>query len=438
MNGDAVRAALATAVGSVGSGAIWVGYSGGLDSTVLLDAAMRVAGPGTRIAPVHVDHGLHPDSGRWAAHCVAWCERRGVECGVHPVTVARRGSLENAAREARYRVFADLLGPGDLLLLGHHADDQSETVLFRMVRGSAAPGAGMAAQRRLGAGVLLRPLLALPRRALESYARERSLDWLEDPANLDVRHDRNYLRREVLPRLAERWPGAAMNIARSARTRAADTALLERLLGHELEAVRRSAGLDVERLLAFAAPARLLRFWLARQGLHGTRERALAELLRQLEDPGATAELRVAEGVALRSYGGCLSLVRETPRGIERWVWDWVLDGPRIQPTRELPHGLLAARRTLGPGLRCGRYRVVLRRGGERIKSTAQRSTSVKQLLNEAAIPPWRRRTYPLIYADRELVAIPGIGTAASYRAAGGWELEWRPDDGFHETARGL
>lgn len=427
MSGELVTEALTRALGEIdgpGSKRLWVGFSGGLDSTVVLDAATRL--PGVQPIALHVNHHLHPDSDSWAAHCAAVCRARGIEFQCHDVDVPAHGSVETAARAARYDVFACVLAAGDVLMLGHHLDDQSETVLFRLLRGSAARPGGMPASRPLGGGLLLRPVLGLPRRRLEQYARERRLEWLDDPSNADPRHDRNYLRHVVLPRLVERWPNAVANIVRSARAQAAELTLLEALLNREVDRARVGETLDTEYLLAFVAPTRLLRRWLEGYGVHGCRERALGELVRQLAQPDTLPELRVADDVVVRGYAGRLYLVREVPLADEWCDVDWS-PGTDL----ELPHGRLRARRAAGAGLHDGSFRVTLRRGGARLRPLAGGpSRSVKRLLAEAGILPWRRRDYPLLYKGEVLAALPGIAVAHTERCeVGGWNLSWEPAD---------
>jgi tRNA(Ile)-lysidine synthase len=414
---------------------LWIGFSGGLDSTVVLDAATRL--PGVQVGALHVNHHLHPDSDSWAAHCAAFCCARDIEFQSHDVDVPEHGSLEAAARAARYAVFARVLARGDVLMLGHHVDDQGETVLFQLLRGSAAQPGGMAASRPLGRGLLLRPLLGLPRRTLKQYALERHLEWLDDPGNADLRHDRNYLRHVVLPRLVERWPNAVANIVRSARAQATDARLLEALLNQEV--ARACSGemgetLDTAYLHAFVEPTRLLRHWLEGYGVHGTSERALQELVRQLlsqmDQPDTLPELRVADDVVVRGYAGGVYLVREVPVAAHWSDLDW-LPGSDL----DLPHGTLRGRRTTGAGVCQGPFRVTLRRGGERLRPRAGGPTrTVKRLLREAGIPPWRRRDYPLLYQGEVLAALPGIAIAATQQSeAGGWDLRWEPADALRQ-----
>ncbi|HAR30595.1 MAG TPA: tRNA lysidine(34) synthetase TilS, partial [Gammaproteobacteria bacterium] len=186
---------------------VYVGFSGGLDSAVLLHLSARVARERELPRPVavHVHHGLQASADAWLHHADGVARRLGVEFLARRVTVASGGSLELAARSARYAVFRELLAvPGACLLLAHHRDDQIETVLMRVLQGRGPYG--MPERRRLAAGALLRPLLDVPRSTLMQYAKQHELTWVEDPSNAALDADRNFLRHEIMPRLRARFP----------------------------------------------------------------------------------------------------------------------------------------------------------------------------------------------------------------------------------------
>src|SRR5690606_665524 len=253
---------------------VWVGFSGGLDSTVLLhllaaDAGIRQRG----LRALHVHHGLHPDADAWAAHCEATCAGLDVPCTVLPVVVGHDGhGPEAAARAARHDAYARVLGEGEVMALAHHRDDQAETFLLRARRGSGAEGlAAMPAWRRGGSGWLWRPLLEMPRAALLEHARLHGLAWLEDPSNQDTSLDRNFLRARVMPLLQERWPDAPASLARSAALSAEAAHLLE---AEDAEALALAVATDpavLSRPALMAMPrerrARVLRRWVASLGL---------------------------------------------------------------------------------------------------------------------------------------------------------------------------
>ena len=210
-----------------------VAFSGGLDSTVLLHAL--AADPGNREIPivaVHVDHGLHEDSSDWSAHCGAVAVSLGVKFISKRVLVDDESGHgpEAAARDARYRVLESLLGHDDWLLSAHHQDDQAETLLLNLVRGSGPAGlAGIAEIRSFAAGWLVRPLLPFAQNDLRNYAALHELSWIDDPSNDDQQFDRNFLRHEIMPRLESRWPEAARRLQRSSRLASDAASLLDEL-----------------------------------------------------------------------------------------------------------------------------------------------------------------------------------------------------------------
>jgi tRNA(Ile)-lysidine synthetase-like protein len=202
------------------AGRLYVGFSGGLDSTVLLHALVHARAKHWRgrTVALHANHGLHASAQDWQRHCDACCRGLDVPLRSSELAIEVLGAgTEAAARTARYAWFDQHLEHGDLLLLAHHQDDQAETLLLRLLRGAGPEGlAGMPAQRDIGAGRLLRPLLSLPRQVLEDYARLHALEWVEDPSNASSDYDRNFLRREVLPLLEKRWPGYRRTFSRAA------------------------------------------------------------------------------------------------------------------------------------------------------------------------------------------------------------------------------
>lgn len=410
------------------AGRVLVGYSGGLDSRVLLQLAWRRYGAAA-VSAIHVHHGLSPNADHWARHCAASCAELGVACHIETVdTALGSGGPEARARAARYAAFTKWLREGDLLLLAHHADDQAETLLYRLLRSGIA--SGMPALRPLGPGLLARPLLGFPRAALRAYAEGEGLRWIEDESNAALHADRNYLRHRVLPALAGRWPDAVMRLGRAAAL-SANAAQLHRELAErdlaELDerAERVGRSLDLRRLLALPAQRRdnLLRHWLPSPGggeaggipLGGTPlgriepgARVLASLDADLAAAADDAQPLISwAGGQWRRFRDRLYLLPAdwgaAPVG-ERGPWSW-------SPPQSLglPSGaMLGARMVTGGGFRVGGELVVrYRRGGERVRPQGRKaSTSLKKILQEQGLEPWLRECVPLIERDGQLVAV--------------------------------
>jgi tRNA(Ile)-lysidine synthase len=421
-----VEAALRAAVLRAPTGGrIVIGYSGGLDSSVLLHAAARFVEDGRRVLALHVNHGLSPQADVWQRHCESVSAALGVCFAAHRVDVAAGSSLEASARRARYGAFRAVLGSDDVLWLGHHLDDQAETVLWRLMRGGGSAAlAAMPAARPLGRGRLSRPLLEVTRVDIARWAQAHGLDWIDDESNTDLRFERNFIRHDVMPTLRRRWPDVAERLGAAARRFGAEAALLQQTLDAQLEA----AGAETDRVpLTIATDPQallLLRRWLARADVHGVRERALVEIIRQARSASdRTPSVAVADGVDVRRYADRLFVVEQRASTFAPTPW-------QFDAALELPCGRLDARRTNRQGLRGALTRVEVRprRGGERLRPAGRDgSRTVKRLLQEARVPPWLRAAYPLIYVDDRLAAVPGIAVDADFADASGnaWELTW-------------
>lgn len=226
--------------------AVLLAYSGGLDSSVLLHqlVQLREQRPQLQLRAVHIHHGLSPLADGWVAHCQQQCDRWRVPLVVVRVQVdAREGGIEAAARQARYRALRQQLAAGETLLTAQHLDDQSETLLLALKRGSGPAGlAAMPQQQLLGDHRHLRPLLAQSRQQLESWAQRYQIGWIEDDSNLDPRYDRNFLRLQVMPLLNQRWPHFASAVARSAQLCGEQERLLDELLAESLDALVDESG----------------------------------------------------------------------------------------------------------------------------------------------------------------------------------------------------
>lgn len=414
---------------AAGARHITAALSGGLDSVVLTEILRRCAPRlGLTLDAVHVNHGISPNSDAWESFARRFCARRGIAFESARVRVQGKGGLEAAARAARYAALsAHATGA---IALGHHADDQAETILLQMLRGAGARGlSAMGTARRAAAtGSLLfvRPLLQVERARIEAYAACRRLRWVEDASNADERLARNFLRRRLLPMLEERFPGARTTLARAAAHIAEAAALLDELA--DIDAV---GAVDGRRLRASAlralGPARaknLVRRFLSDQGVPAPPSARLEEALRQFREAGRDRTPRIDWGEwSLRAHRGWIELVPvvRSTRGGESLVW-------RGETRLDLPDGRghLAARGVRGRGLSrdwLSADVVTVRRrvGGERLRLAAGRPTrTLKNLLQEAGMAPWRRTVMPLVYRGDELAWVPGIGMASEHAAGPG------------------
>ena len=375
-----------------------VALSGGIDSVVLLHQLRHVPG----IRAVHVHHGLSPNADAWAAFCRRLCKRLGVPLVIKKVKVVRRGEgLEAAARRARYEAFSKV--KSDCIALAHHLDDQAETVLMNLLRGAGRQGAsGMRRESRFHGKTLLRPLLDVPRDAIVAYAREHGLEWIEDESNADESLTRNFVRRRLGPLLEHKYPKWRENLARAAR-----------------HFSRQEAGAQD-----------LLRKFLQTKGLRAPSEAKLVEMLKQLTSKGSRT-LVEHDGARLRVYRG--KVIQDADVSGSFTSVEWKGESQLAIP--ELG-GELRFRRARGKGIAASArpLRVRLRAGGDRLQPDPQRpQRTLKNLFQEAGVPPWERDRLPLLTSGDDVVWVPGLGVDVKYRAAknaSGILPEWRKMDG--------
>ena len=447
-----------------------VALSGGVDSTVLLAALATGARSSARLRAVHVNHGLHSNSQSWSAHCRSLAAALGVPLKILATKVRRvpGESLEAAAREARYALLAADLAKGEILLTAHHEDDQLETVLLQLFRGSGLAGiAAMPEVAPFADGWLARPLLTCSRVKLEEWARLNcaawaqpgSPAWIEDDTNSDESLDRNYLRRRVVPLIRDRWPSAASSVSRSARHAAEAQRLLDGVARRDVERAADGESLAVTSLRALP-PDRLrnaLRFWIAQAGVPVPDKRRLDEICGPLLVARHDAHPHVAwNGVRLQREGGRLTIrsaseghgggtggrdprqsttrprgeaansaagraTRQTTTGAAEITWHWrsanscaLSDGGKLELRQDprgpidldrLPESLLVRRRAGGERLRP-------RPGGQ--------SRALKNLLQEAHVSISDRKCLPLIFAGARLLAAADLWHDESIGAGSG------------------
>ena len=388
---------------------------------------------------LHVNHGISPNAGDWAAFCAVLCARFSIPLQTEAVDVApyRALGVEGAARKARYQIFSRV--DADFLVLAQHRDDQAETLLLRLLRGAGLRGLTAMSPTRALPGTrtrVLRPLLGLPRAEIETFARARGLEWVEDESNADTLRKRNFLRVEALPLLERQFPAARALIARAAANLAEARELLDAMARSDLADCGDGTAVDIPSLLRLgeARAKNVLRYWCDSRDIEPLSAARLEELLRQLRESrfDARTSLDAGEWRLLRYRGG-LHLQRAASR--RRSELNEVWRGENALPLLELG-GVLKFKPEEGRGLsveklRSGSVTVRLRQGGERLRLDQRRPRrTLKNLFQERGIPPWRRGSLPLVYCGENLVSVPGVGDACEFRAQpgeAGLIVTWEP-----------
>ncbi len=417
-----------------------IGLSGGLDSVVLLHAMAKLRderGADMQLRAIHINHQLQDQAQSWERHCQTLCNELDVNCVFARVEIEGAAGIENAAREARYREFEAALFADEELLLAHHRDDQMETILLRLNRGSGSRGlAGIPSSRALGASKLLRPLLTIDREELERYAESENLGWVVDQSNGDVSFDRNYSRHKVLPLIEARWPGYRESWSKSSMLALESEALNQELAAIDLQLVATESASAISRvkLLSLSEPRRrnVLRYWLSTAGAAELGWNQLQQLSNEVLH-ASNAEF-VGPDFRIFCFRGCVHLL--DARRLEKDMTDVDLGNPEDLLTGgDIPlsdNGLLRFRTAQGSGIctaKLSSLAIRYRRGGETCRLEGRPSKSLKKILQETETPPWLRSRIPLLYSGEDLACIPGVGVSAQFAVKAGeagCEIEWQ------------
>lgn len=384
-----------------------IAFSGGLDSTVLLHAALQLKQGGgcPPLRAVHIHHGMSPHADAWEAQAKHLCLLWGIPFhGFHVDEKPPLGESHEAFfRSRRYALLEQSLQPGDCILSAHHQDDQAETLLLQLFRGAGPLGlSAMPRVRPLGRGWLVRPLLDVPRASLLQYAQDFGLSWIEDESNQETRFDRNFLRHEILPLLRQRWPMISERLSKASHWQAdASLCILnqaekdEKLVSTQWP---HCLSLPALRELPMSRQRHVLRHWLSMRDLPIPSEPQLANLLQSFfsAKPSRAPELSWSIGpisVVARRYREYL-YVSTTPLPVppRAQVTDWMLSEslPLTEQVSIWAEELFSKARLMA--IEEGYLQCVWRPQGDRAKKYFQ----------SAGIPPWWRPYIPLFYAGQQ------------------------------------
>ena len=393
-----------------------IAYSGGLDSTVLLHAMHEEKLP---IHAIHINHHLQSDSDVWQQHCEEICIHLAIPLTVRHAQITKlpQKSLEDSAREARYKLLEEGLDENSAIVTAHHQDDVAETILLQLLRGAGPAGlAAMPDCKKLSTGIHLRPLLNTSRTELQEYAQAHNLQWVDDPSNQSGDFDRNYLRNEVMPKLVERWPATMQTLTRSAKLQADALSCLYDLASIDIQVASTSQPhmLEVTALQKLNRERlnNVLRYWIKSNGIRMPSKKILQQIVTDivLKEDLETSPLQSWKEGEIRRFRNHLYLMKPLKPHDASQEFCWQIDQPLYIESLDrtlLPKDLKECNVAIPDGV--NELIVRFREGGERLRPFGSKQhRSLKNLLQEADIPPWERTRIPLLFDHDQLIAVLG------------------------------
>jgi tRNA(Ile)-lysidine synthase len=403
---------------------VFIGYSGGIDSHVLLHLLAMHPFLRSKITAVYVHHGLQAVADSWDTHCQQQCEKLAIKYKMLKVAVPDSSSEgpEAAARAVRYQAFLSLMQARDVLLLAQHREDQLETVLLQLFRGGGVQGlAAMPVSIPFGEGLLLRPLLELSKQAIRDYAEFHQLRWIEDPTNLANDFDRNFLRNQIIPQLKQRWPALDKTVSRTAKHCSAAMSVLDDFAKLHFADVYdkqdQTLHLSVWKQYSETHKNLLLRYWLKQLGFKPVSSAVLQAIIQQVifAKIDANPQLNFQDHT-IRKYRDKLFCIPsrfwQTDTNVSLWR--------TAEESLQLKNGSSLVRRAGSSGIPQQLWHTQIvtvghRTGGEKIKLSGRDGQhSLKKLFQEADVPVWQRDVIPLVYLNNRLAAVAGL-----------WVAEW-------------
>ena len=401
-----------------------IAYSGGLDSSVLLHASLELLKVGYigSLRAIHVNHGIYPDSNQWETFCENRCRQNNIPFFCQKFYLAKNNATsELDARKVRYQYFETIIEKGEYLLFAHHQDDQVETLLFRLFRGTGIRGlGGIPEKRHLGKGYLARPLINITRNEIKRYAKDFDLDWVDDPSNLESEYSRNFLRNEVIPLLEKKWPSVSKKLNQFSNLAKEQASILDEVAKQDRDALSQENNqLDCDSLLKLSKSRQknLIHFWIRELDVVSPSYIEIEQLLSQLESKSSTSiRVKIGNGWA-RSYDGKLFyLTEEEPEPLtDSVVWnefDLPIDLPNgiridtVEASNIKSNNQLMIRKPNVNEVVSIRPRV----GGEIMTPSYRKHTAdLKKIYQELKVPSWERKWLPIVYYNEKIVAVPGV-----------------------------
>lgn len=422
---DNLNELIAKEISSLGATKFAIALSGGRDSMVLLDVITKAKRSTDEVRAIHINHNLEKNSQQWMDFVRDSCEKYKIPLITKSVHPQQQGfGIEAEARTQRYNAFKELILENEYLLTGHHLDDQMETILFRLFRGTGLDGLrSIRREMKFGQGYLYRPLINVPREIIEKYAKINNIKWIEDHSNNNLDFDRNFLRKKVVPRIKKRWPSAHITISRLSQLAENNQRLLHEIALEDITELERQDVLDLE-ILSNKSRLRvnnIFRFLIHKNNMDMPSYKVLESGIEALLTAKSNSPSMNWNGCSIKKYKNALYFIKSDPEPHNNQPFEmrWHIDETINLGGRR---GSIRAKFIKGQGIALNKCQKSLaikyRKGGEQIKPSGHRITkSLKNLFQENNVLPWVRDEIPLVYFDEDLISVGDLWFNQDFKA---------------------
>ena len=389
-----------------------IAYSGGCDSTALLYFAKQVAKKNKiNIRAIHVNHNLNKESKKWENHCKEFCKEINVELYIENINIILKpgDSIEEKAREERYSSIYSQMGKKTLMMTAHHGDDQAETFLYQLFRGSGAKGlSSMPRIKKIKKGFHLRPFLAFNKKTLEDFLESKTLSYIEDQSNNNTDFSRNFIRKEILPDIKKKWPSCASTISRSAKNISESYKLNEDLAMIDIQKflVKNICKLSISvRGLDKYRCNNVIRYWISKNNYRMPSSEQMNSIYSNVINAGKDkVPFFLCSEYEIRRHNDYIEIMQPLQKHDSSSIYKWKSMENLIITNLSLNLRWTDLEKRFGRKIDHD-VEVRFRKTGENIKLYSSKK-SLKDYMREINMPPWKRERTPLIYINKELRVI--------------------------------
>ena len=368
-----------------------IAYSGGADSTALLHLMAQLK----NVRAIHINHGLQTQADKWQTHCEKTCQQLNISLITEQAQL--KNDSESACREARYGFFSKHLKANEMLMTAHHAEDQAETVLLKLMRGTGINGlSGIAAVKKFAQGWIARPLLNINPHDLKAYLINHAMDWIEDPSNQNNQYSRNFLRNDIIPNLQLKFPNVINSINRSAENLQESLSLLNELCDFQSQSLLLT---ELQKIPDTLQTAYFYQ-WLSQKDLPLPNRVTLQQLCQDFITAAADKNPHYKNSYyQLLRWKQAIYCIKNYNSIDSNLTFKWYTNEDFEIPNG---YGLLKYK-----GKKPLKFTIKFNQTGQRLETHKhQFSKTVKQLFQENNIPIWERDNTPFIYSQGELVSL--------------------------------